>query len=206
MGIIAALTLVYIAPVSTSATTLTRQLEIGMTGSDVTELQTYLASDSTLYPEGLITGYFGPLTRAAVMRYQARFGIPQVGRVGPQTLAAIGNLADTTRKVGSDRSVPVISNVNVSTTNSSATITLNTSQAASAVVYYDVSPLRLTEADATNGVTISGISTLVHTNLTTSHTATLTGLQSNTTYNYLVYVQDASGNVSVTWPTTFRTN
>jgi hypothetical protein len=65
------------------------QLEIGMSGPAVTQLQTFLAMDSSIYPEGLVTGYFGSLTRAAVLRFQARYGIDQVGRVGPQTLARI---------------------------------------------------------------------------------------------------------------------
>ncbi len=38
------------------ADTLTRQLEEGNSGADVTSLQTYLAKDPTIYPQGLITG------------------------------------------------------------------------------------------------------------------------------------------------------
>ncbi len=193
-------------PARTEAATLTRQLEIGMRGSDVAALQTYLAADSTIYPEGLMTGYFGPLTREAVKRFQARFGIPQVGRVGPQTLAAIGELTDTTRIIGTDRRAPAIYGPNVSTTNSSATLTWSTDQPASALVYYDISPLRIIEADSNDGITVSGMTNLVHTDLRTTHSATLTGLQSNTLYNYLIYVRDAFGNVSVTWPSSVRTN
>ncbi|MEK7109154.1 MAG: peptidoglycan-binding protein, partial [Patescibacteria group bacterium] len=48
-------------------------------------LQTLLASDSDIYPEGLITGYFGALTSSAVRRFQARHGIEQLGIVGPKT-------------------------------------------------------------------------------------------------------------------------
>lgn len=189
-----------------SPATLSRQLEFGMSGSDVTALQTFLASDITLYPQGLVTGYFGPLTKAAVIRFQAQKGLPQVGRVGPQTLAAIGNLADNTRKVGSDRIAPTISDIEILTTDSSASITWETSQGSSAIVYYDTSPLRLTEADATNGVNISGTTALESTQLKTSHKVSISNLQSDTTYNYLIYVQDPYGNVALTWPATWRTN
>lgn len=201
-----AFTLLLAVPVVSSAAMLPRQLEVGMSGSDVTALQTFLAADSSIYPEGLVTGYFGPLTKSAVMRFQAQHGISQVGRVGPQTLAAIGDLADSGRKVGSDRLAPMLSAVTVSTTNNSATLTWTTSQPAAAIVYYDTAPLRMTEADANTAITVSGMTNLTHTDLQAVHTANLTGLQSNTTYNYLVYVRDASGNVSVTWPATFHTN
>ena len=70
----------------------TRELEFGMHGDDITALQLFLAKDKTLYPEGLITGYFGSLTRSAVRRFQARYGIKQVGRVGPITLEKLNEL------------------------------------------------------------------------------------------------------------------
>ena len=67
---------------------LTRQLRQGMTGDDIEALQEALASDPNIYPEGLITGYFGPLTEKAVKRFQKKNGIEQVGEVGPKTRAA----------------------------------------------------------------------------------------------------------------------
>ena len=71
---------------------LTRQLEEGVRGEDVKILQQMLSTDPEIYPEGLVTGYFGPLTKAAVKRFQERAGIDQVGRVGPQTLARINEI------------------------------------------------------------------------------------------------------------------
>ena len=38
---------------------------------------------------GPINGIFGPLTKAAVKRFQAAHGIPQTGYVGPKTRAAL---------------------------------------------------------------------------------------------------------------------
>src|SRR6185436_15994829 len=71
------------------ADTLNRELQKGMSGSDVSALQTFLAQDNTIYPQGLVTGYFGPLTFSAVSNFQSRNGIATVGRVGPITLAEI---------------------------------------------------------------------------------------------------------------------
>ena len=201
-----AVSVVAVSPLVTSAATLTRQLEVGMSGSDVSALQTFLASDSSLYPEGLITGYFGALTKAAVIRYQAQKGLPQVGRVGPQTIAMLGDLTGGGWAGNSDRVAPVIGWVNVSTSNNSAALSWNTDQPASAIVYYDTSSLRMTEADSANAVTISGMTNLANTTLTTSHTAQLTNLQSNTTYNYVLYVRDGSGNETVSIPLQFHTN
>ena len=71
---------------------LTRQLQEGMQGEDVESLQELLATDPEVYPEGLVTGYFGPLTKAAVKRFQKKAGIEQAGRVGPQTLVRVNQI------------------------------------------------------------------------------------------------------------------
>lgn len=71
---------------------LRRTLARGISGDDVEDLQELLASDPDLYPEGLVTGYFGPLTEAAVKRLQERFGIDQVGIVGPITRGTVNKL------------------------------------------------------------------------------------------------------------------
>ncbi len=67
-------------------------LRTGSSGDEVKLLQKILASDPTLYPEGLVTGFFGSLTEAAVKRLQAKFKLEQVGAVGPQTLARINEI------------------------------------------------------------------------------------------------------------------
>jgi len=71
---------------------LTRSLSQGMTSDEVKLLQEILATDPDIYPEGLVTGFFGPLTEKAVKKFQAKFGIDQVGVVGPQTRAQINKL------------------------------------------------------------------------------------------------------------------
>ncbi len=71
---------------------LTERLSLGSRGEQVTLLQTGLASDPNIYPEGMITGYYGQLTVAAVQRFQIKYGLgdpttPGYGGVGPATLA-----------------------------------------------------------------------------------------------------------------------
>ncbi|MDQ5889511.1 MAG: hypothetical protein QG609_4 [Patescibacteria group bacterium] len=67
-------------------------LRVGSSGEDVRLLQKLLATDPTVYPEGLVTGLFGPLTENAVKRFQAKFKLDQIGTVGPQTLARINEI------------------------------------------------------------------------------------------------------------------
>lgn len=75
--------------------TLSRGSTDAETAGEVTKLQFFLADYPNIYPEALITGYFGVLTERAVQRYQAAKGIvssgtPQTtgyGVVGPRTRA-----------------------------------------------------------------------------------------------------------------------
>jgi peptidoglycan hydrolase-like protein with peptidoglycan-binding domain len=85
-----------------SAGVFSRQLEFGMRGEEVRKLQQLLAVDPVLYPEGLVTGYFGWRTQRAVERFQIRHGIvnesdgPRArtgfGRAGPRTLAKLQSI------------------------------------------------------------------------------------------------------------------
>ncbi len=54
---------------------LNRDLALGDLGPEVTKLQAVLARDTSIYPEGLITGYYGGLTQKAVQRFQCKYGI-----------------------------------------------------------------------------------------------------------------------------------
>jgi len=50
-----------------------KELEFGDRNSDVSELQKLLSQFSDIYPEKLVTGYFGNLTKQAVIRFQNKF-------------------------------------------------------------------------------------------------------------------------------------
>ncbi len=71
---------------------LLKQLREGMTSDDVKLLQSLLAVDPSIYPEGKITGFFGGLTREAVKRFQKKNGLEGVGFVGPRTLERLNRL------------------------------------------------------------------------------------------------------------------
>ena len=73
-------------------TQLVSTLRQGSTGDQVSMLQALLAADSSIYPEGLITGFFGSATARAVRKFQKDHGLEQVGVVGPKTLKALNEL------------------------------------------------------------------------------------------------------------------
>lgn len=72
-----------------AAYTFTRNLTVGSTGADVTALQTKLGVSPA-------TGYFGAITKAAVVAYQTANGIAGTGYVGPLTLAKLNVAAPAT--------------------------------------------------------------------------------------------------------------
>lgn len=202
IGLIAVSALMVAAPFVASADALNRQLEVGMSGADVSVLQTFLATDVTLYPQGLVTGYFGFLTKAAVSNFQSRNGIPAVGRVGPQTLPVL-NLQIAGGVQTQSSAAPIITSVMVTTYPTNATVSWNTNELSKGVVYYSTSPL--TTYEYQNAVTVSGMTAMTDTALRVSQAVVLPNLARNTLYYYMVYTTDQAGNVSVTWPSTFQT-
>ena len=64
-----------------------RSLSRGMSGNDVRDLQELLAQDPSIFPESLITGFFGELTERALKRFQKKHGIEAIGIFGPKTQA-----------------------------------------------------------------------------------------------------------------------
>lgn len=182
--------------------TISSQLDLGEKNNDVTSLQTFFADNATIYPEGLVTGYFGNLTKGAVLRFQAQYGIDQAGRVGPITRDKINNLILSGGWTTVDVSGPQFYNVSHSQSNNSATFTFNTNESTNARVVYNTSPLMFNEGDInSNGFgPIGGYSANSSSNMNTSHTITLSGLQSNTLYYYTVIATDAKGNASVVGP------
>lgn len=54
-------------------------LRFGVTNDAVRNLQLFLANDPTMYPEGLVTGYFGSQTRKAVQRFQSKYSVVSSG-------------------------------------------------------------------------------------------------------------------------------
>lgn len=201
-GVVALLTLTPTR--AATPTPITGSLDLGSSGEEVRTLQTLLASSRTVYPAGLVTGYYGPLTKTAVAQFQIAYNLPPVGRVGPLTRAELNTLING-GVVVLDVDAPIITNVQVSTTATGATITWNTSEMALGRVHYDSKPVTLLEvalakiAPQASGIVaaeqISG----------TLHTVTLTGLDTKQAYSYTLESTDLSKNVSVTLPASFTT-
>lgn len=106
-----------LVPFSASAQSFPRQLKQGLSGDDIKILQTFLATDPTIYPEGLITGYYGNLTKEAVKRFQKKHNIEQAGVIGPKTIKKLNELFEGTSLE--------VRNISVATTSSNATIKMS---------------------------------------------------------------------------------
>ena len=79
------------APVKTSFV-VNANLQAGSSGSSVINLQKFLESRGFLtLPSGTTEGYFGSLTKQALITYQASVGLPATGYCGPMTRSAISN-------------------------------------------------------------------------------------------------------------------
>lgn len=188
-------------------TTITTTLEPGMTGSEVSALQTFLAADPAVYPEGLITGYYGSLTTSAVQRYQCKNGIvcsgsvesTGYGRVGPLTLAKINGQGGTPSG-GGDQSAPILGAPIVSTTSTSAAITWSTSELARSRVLYSTTLPMLSAA------AFAAMPSVADPSFDASSNVFVGGLVPNTTYYYILESTDASGNVQYGIDHSFRTN
>jgi len=201
--------------IQSASAAITSQLDLSDRGPEVTELQTYLATNASIYPEGLVTGYFGQLTKAAVERFQTTQGIVSqgtpvttgYGRVGPLTMARINSLLGSGGGQASWDASPTLSNPSVQHTNTTATLTWTTNEPTQGQVYWSSTPLQYNEAIGPRQQPyVSGNLALDDGGLQTSHTVTVSNLQTNTTYYYLVRSIDNVGNMSMAWPSSFHTN
>jgi hypothetical protein len=83
------------APASIVSPVFNKDLTVGSKGDDVKRLQQLLATDKEIYPDGSATGYLGNLTKAAIVKFQIKYGVikkssdPGSGNLGPKTRAKI---------------------------------------------------------------------------------------------------------------------
>ena len=77
-------------PPLTQDCTISSNLTEGSSGADVDCLQTYLISQGYLSIEAP-TDHFGPLTKSAVMKWQAAAGVRATGYFGPLSMSAFNN-------------------------------------------------------------------------------------------------------------------
>lgn len=217
-GMVMASLLASLLLIQSASAMITSHLDFGDRGEDVTELQTYLATNASIYPSGLVTGYFGALTQAGVQRFQAAQGIVSsgspsttgYGRVGPQTMARINALLVSGNNGGGNAfwdTVPVLSAATVQPGQTTVTISWSTNEPTQGQVYWATSPLQFDEATGPGQRPyVSGALATDAGGLQTSHVVTISNLQANTTYHYLVRAIDSVGNISIIWPSTFRTS
>ncbi|MBI2451253.1 MAG: carboxypeptidase regulatory-like domain-containing protein [Parcubacteria group bacterium] len=72
--------------------TFLKNLRQGMKGEDVKNLQKILFEEG-VYPDNIISGYFGSLTKKAVINFQKKYGLsPSLGFVGSLTRAKLNEL------------------------------------------------------------------------------------------------------------------
>ncbi len=205
VGAVAAVLVVSSIGLQSADAAISSQLDLGSTGSDVTQLQQFLAGNRQIYPAGTVSGYFGPLTQAAVVQFQAAYDIPQVGRVGPATQSKINDIMSS--GFGLDVDAPVMMNASVQTGRNATTINWTTNEVARGQVFYDTFPIRSDESTMhAQQAYVSGTNAPNNTDVRNSQAVTIQGLQPNTLYYYLSRAVDKSGNVSMTLPNTFRTN
>lgn len=63
--------------------------QVGSSSPEIQKIQQLLASDPSIYPQGLTTGYFGSLTSQAISRFQAKNGLPVTGTLDTATKALL---------------------------------------------------------------------------------------------------------------------
>jgi peptidoglycan hydrolase-like protein with peptidoglycan-binding domain len=82
-----------------------RDLKKGMTSEEIKAIQQILASDPDIYPEGTISGYYGPLTEKALKRFREKYGIKdedkedREDRIGQKTLEKLSELLEKNRVI-----------------------------------------------------------------------------------------------------------
>ncbi len=73
---------------------LNQEYGIGATNEEIMHLQKILATDSSIYPEGMVTGYFGPLTSKAVARLQTKYKLENRGMLTSETRDFINSILE----------------------------------------------------------------------------------------------------------------
>lgn len=81
---------------SQQTVTFTKDLAKGTEDAEVIKLQKFLAQYPEIYPEGLVTGYFGLLTETALKKWQVKQGIEATGVVDSQTRAKLNGIVAST--------------------------------------------------------------------------------------------------------------
>lgn len=73
---------------------------VGSSGENVRKVQEILASDKDIYPRGLVTGYYGPMTEEAIKKFQVKFDLEVTGEINDETREAMNALLEERKANG----------------------------------------------------------------------------------------------------------
>ena len=167
-------------------------LKLGSQGDAVKVLQLQLSKIPNIYPEGLISGYFGTLTAKAVRKLQAQNNLEQVGFVGPRTRELLsriskerinnlgnnlGNSSNISEEMNSPKVTPQVFVIE-STSNSASTgyVFWTTSKNTTSDFYYS----NITPLASTTPIKIKD------NNLSFTHSVNINGLSTSTKYYFVI--------------------
>jgi|GEM_PF-1547945 len=93
-----------------------RSLSLGSRGDDVKCLQAYLQKEGFFSYTGGLTGYFGPVTKSAVSKWQAKNGVsPSLGYFGPISRAKYKEIVVLNNNFPPITTIPISSTVSLPT-------------------------------------------------------------------------------------------
>ncbi len=72
-------------PISIVCPELPKIIKFGQIGDEVKNIQKFLAQDKSVYPQGLTTGYFGPMTEKALEKFQKKYNLKETGELDDDT-------------------------------------------------------------------------------------------------------------------------
>jgi peptidoglycan hydrolase-like protein with peptidoglycan-binding domain len=120
-------------------------LSIGSRGQAVVELQGFLSELGFLtVPRGVALGYFGPLTRSALMTYQASRGVAATGILDVTTRLALQSHLVANNWMSSSNTVSINSNTSSSGSNTSSNSSNSSTNASASTNSTVRGPLGLT--------------------------------------------------------------
>jgi len=80
-------------------------------GNDIKIYQSILAHDRTVYPRGIVSGYYGSLSTDATKRFQSKYGLTVTGNFDTATKQVVCKMFQSPAQIADISGVPVNPNV-----------------------------------------------------------------------------------------------